>query len=97
MLLVVRKDSRPPADAAVIDLAAASEGRASGIFQGEAVEESAKIVALDVPHRKATLQFADGSTRTYKAHKGMNLDNVAVGDVVTAEYAESLVIATVKE
>ncbi len=92
--LVIRKDSRPPADAAAIELAAASNGKTTGVFEGEAVEVTAKIVALDAGSRRVTFQFADGTTQTLKAHKQVDLSGLAVGEAVTVEYAESLVIAS---
>ncbi len=94
MALVVRKDSRPPADAAAIELAAANGGRTTGVFEGEAVEVSAKVIAMDPGTRRVTFQFDDGTTKTMKAHKKVDLSQFAVGDSVTVEYAESLVIAT---
>ena len=94
MALVVRKDSRPPADAAAIELAAATNGKTTGVFEGEALEVSAKVIALDPSSRKVTFQLADGTTKTMKAHKSVDLSGLAVGDSVTVEYAESLAIAT---
>jgi hypothetical protein len=94
MALVVRKDGPPPADAAAIELAAATGGKTTGVFQGEAYEVSAKVVALDAGTRQVTFQFDDGTTRTMKAHKKVDLSGLAVGDSVILEYAESLIIAT---
>ncbi len=92
--LVVRKDGRPPADAAAIELAAATNGQTTGVFEGEAVEVSAKVVALDPASQRVTFQFEDGTTKTMKAHKKVDLSGLSVGDSVTVEYAESLIIAT---
>ena len=94
MALVVRKDGRPPADAAAIELAAATNGRTTGVFEGQALEVSAKVIALDTAARKVTFQFGDGTTQTMKAHNKVDLSGLAVGDSVTVEYAESLIIAT---
>lgn len=91
--LVIRKDGRPPADAAAIELAAASNGKTTGVFEGEALEVSAKVVALDASSRRVTFQFDDGTTKTMKAHKKVDLSGLAVGDTVIVEYAESLMIA----
>ncbi len=94
MALVVRKDGPPPADAAAIELAAATNGKTTGVFQGEAYEISAKVVALDMSTRQVTFQFDDGTIKTTKAHKKVDLSQLAVGDTVIVEIAESLVIAT---
>ena len=94
MALVVRKDGRAPADAAAIELAAATNGKTTGVFEGEAIEVSAKVTAMDPAARRVTFQFEDGTTQTMKAHKKVDLSGLAVGDTVTVEYAESLIIAT---
>lgn len=96
MALVVRKDGRPPADAAAIELAAATNGKTTGVFEGEALEASAKVIAIDPSSRRVTFQLADGTTKTMKAHKKVDLSGLAVGDSVTVEFAESLAIATSK-
>jgi hypothetical protein len=94
MALVIRKDGRPPADAAAIELAAATNGKTTGVFEGEAYEVSAKVVALDPSTRHVTFQLADGTTKTMKAHDKVDFAKLVVGDSVTVEYAESLIIAT---
>lgn len=94
MALVIRKDGPPPAGAAAVELAAATNGKTTGVFQGEAYEVSAKVVALDASTRQVTFQFDDGTTKTTKAHKKVDLSQLAVGDTVIVEYAESLIIAT---
>ncbi len=94
MALIVRKDGPPPGDAAAIELAAATNGKTTGVFQGEAYEMSANVVALDASTRQVTFQFGDGTTKTMKAHKKVDLSKLAVGDTVIVEFAESLMIAT---
>jgi hypothetical protein len=91
--LVVRKDGRPPADAAAIEVAAATNGKTTGVFDGEAVEVSAKVIALDPSTRRVTFQLEDGTTKSMKAHNKVDLAGLAVGDTVIVEYAESIVIA----
>ncbi len=94
MALVIRKDGPPPAGAAAIELAAATNGKTTGVFEGEAYEVSAKVVAIDTSTRRVTFQLDDGTTKTMKAHKNADLSKIAVGDTVVVEYAESLIIAT---
>jgi hypothetical protein len=94
MALVIRKDGPPPADAVAIELAAATNGKTTGVFDGDAYEVSAKVLAIDTSTRRITFQFDDGTTKTMKAHKKVDLSKLAVGDSVIVEYAESLIIAT---
>lgn len=94
MALAIRRDGAPPGDAAAVALAAASDGKTTGVFTGQAIEVSAKVVAVDPSSRKVTFQFADGSTETMRAHKNVDLTGLSAGETIIVEYAESLVIAT---
>jgi hypothetical protein len=94
MALVIRKDGPPPRDAAAIELAAATNGKTTGVFEGEAYEVSAKVLAIDTSTRRITFQLDDGTTKTMKTHKKVDLSKLVVGDTVIVEFAESLVIAT---
>jgi NOL1/NOP2/fmu family ribosome biogenesis protein len=96
MALVVRKDGPPPGDAAAIELAAATNGKTTGVFEGQAYEISAKVIAMDPSARSVTFELPDGTTKTVKAHKKIDLSGLAVGDTVIVEFAESLIIATSK-
>lgn len=92
--LAVRNDGAPPADVVAVGLAAATDGQTGAAFEGEAVEMAARVVAIDTGAKKVTLQFADGTTKTVKAHSKVNLQQLAVGDTLVAEIAESVVVAT---
>ncbi len=96
MALIVRKDGPPPGDAAAVELAAATNGRTTGVFEGQAYEVSAKVIAMDPGARSVTFELTDGTTKTVKAHKKIDLSGLAVGDTVIVEFAESLIIATSK-
>jgi len=91
--LSVRRDGTPAEAAGEVDLAAARGDRGTVGFTSAAVEVSAVILAIDAPHRKVTFRLADGSQRTIKAHKGIDLSGLAAGDTVIVGYAEQVVIA----
>lgn len=91
--LEVRKDGPPPSDAAAVQLAAATGAQAGAVFEGEAIEIAARVTAIDPSSRQVTFQFADGTTKTIKAHKKVDLSGFAVGDTVTVEFADSMLIA----
>lgn len=91
--LEIRRNGTPASDTAAVQLAAATDGQAGAIFEGEAIEVAARIVAIDAQTRQVTLQYADGTTKTIKAHKKVDLSGFAVGDTVTVEFADSMVIA----
>ena len=91
--LEVRNDGTPASDGATVMLAAATNGQSGAVFEGEAVEVAAKVVAVDTQSRKVTFQFADGTTKTIKAHKKVDLSGLVVGDTVIVQYAEAMVVA----
>jgi hypothetical protein len=91
--LQVRKDGTPASDTVAVMLASASGDGASAQFEGEAMEVAAKVTAIDPQTRKVTFQLADGSTKTIKAHKKVDLSGLAVGDTVIVQYAESMIVA----
>lgn len=92
--LSIRRDGTPAAAAAEVDLAAARGERGAVAFTSAAVEVSGVVLAIDAPHRKVTFGLADGSQKIVKAHKGVDLSGLAVGDTVIVGYAEQVVIAT---
>ena len=89
----IRDDGTPAGDAATVQLAAAVGNQAGAVFEGEAIEMAARVVAIDAQARKVTFQFGDGSTKTLKADKKTDLSGLAVGDTVVVEFADAMVIA----
>lgn len=93
----VKKDGTPASDPQAVALAATgADGNTRGVFVGQATEMAAKVVAIDPSTRKATFQFADGSTKTVKVPKSVDLSQHQVGETVVVGYAESVVIAVSK-
>jgi hypothetical protein len=92
--LEIRNDGTPASDAAAVQLSAAVGNQAGAVFEGEAIEMAARVVAVDAQARQVTFQYADGTTKTLKAHKKVDLSGLAVGDTVIIEFADAMVIAT---
>jgi hypothetical protein len=91
VIIEVRNDGTPATEGAAVRVAAITDGQAGAMLESEAVESSARVVAVDAGKRKATLQFADGTTRTLKTGKHSAL---VVGETVIVQYALSVLIAT---
>lgn len=91
--LQIRNDGTPPGDAQVVALAAAGSSAGTAVFEGDAEQVAARVAAVDPQTRKVTFQLADGTTRTIKAQKGVDLTALAVGSTVVVTYAESVVVA----
>ncbi len=92
--LAIEPKGTPASAAVAVQLAAASDGQTGAVFEGEAVELTAVVTAIDTQTRKVTFRLADGTTKTFKAHSKANLSKVKIGDSVMVEIAESAVIAT---
>ena len=89
-----KKDGRPAQNPAAVALAAAgSNGKSGAVFEGEAIEIQATIVAIDPAKRRVTLQLPDGTAKTVKAPKGADLSQVSVGEKIIVDFADSVIIA----
>jgi hypothetical protein len=93
--LSIKAGGAPARDAVATALTAAAEGYGATVFEGEAVEVSAKITAIDPKTRNVTLQLASGTSKTIKAHGSVELSGLTVGDTVIVNYAVAMVIAMV--
>ncbi len=94
-LLEIKRGVAPASDSIATSFAAAAdEDGDTATFEGETVEVSAKIAAVDTKARTVTLQLADGTTKTLKAHGGVDLNQAAVGTTVVVKYSVAVLVAT---
>jgi len=93
-LLSIRRDAEPPHASVTTTFAGTSDNGDTTAFEGEAVEVSAKIVAVNTKAHTVTLQLADGTTKTLRAHGSVDLNQAAVGTTVVVKYAVAVVVAT---
>ena len=90
----LKKDGTPAQNPAAVALSAVgTDGKSGAVFQGEAVEIQATIVAIDPAKRRVTLQLPDGTAKTVKAPKGADLSQVSVGEKIIVDFADSVIIA----
>lgn len=66
--------------AAVVGLAA--ESSKPGVMTAETVQVTATVTAIDLKKRKATLQFADGSSKKVAVRQDVDLSRLKVGEKV---------------
>ena len=89
-----RKGGTPAQNPAAVALAAAAtDGQSGVVFEGEAIEIQATIVAIDPTKRRVTLQLPDGTAKSVKAPKDADLTQISVGEKVIVDFADSVVIA----
>jgi len=93
-LLSIRRDAAPPHGSVTTSFAGTTDDGGTATFEGEAVEISAKIVAVNTKAHTVTLQLADGTTKTLKAHGSVDLNQATVGTTVVVKYAVAVVVAT---
>ena len=70
----------------------APEGAKPGAIVAQAFELVAKVTKIDTETRKATLEFADGSTRVVPVRKDVDLSKYKVGDSVTIRVMQQLAL-----
>jgi hypothetical protein len=93
-LLSIKHDAAPAQDSVATSFAAATDDGGTATFEGEAVEVSAKIVAVNARAHTVTLQLGDGTTKTLKAHSSVDLNQATVGATVVVRYAVAVLVAT---
>ena len=77
-------------------VALAPAGAKPGGTVVETTETTAKVIAVDPGKHKVTFLLPDGTTRTVKAGKKVDVSAVRVGDDVTVQLGEGLAITVEK-
>ena len=94
-VVALRKGESSESLGAFTSVALAPRGVKPGAVFTDAVQETAKVMAVDTKHRKVTLQFPDGVSKNLKVGKRANLSELKAGDSVTVAVAQSLAIRVV--
>jgi translation elongation factor P/translation initiation factor 5A len=75
----------------------AAKGAKPGSYSLETESMTGKVLAVDVPKHKVTLEDADGKKKTFKVSKKIqNLDQLKVGDNIDISITEALAIEVSK-
>jgi hypothetical protein len=85
---------QPQGEAAVVSFA--PTGAKPGALLANTVQIKAKVTAIDLEHRKATLQFPDGSTHQVNVRKDVDLTQRKVGEEVVIRTTDALAITVEK-
>ena len=96
IVVFVRALGEPANDGAAAAVALAPVGDKPGAVVASTVEVSGKVEALDLKHRKATLRFPDGKSRTFKVRKDVDMTKAKLGDEVVFRTTEALAISVEK-
>jgi hypothetical protein len=96
LVVFVRKNGEPPSDGETAAVALTPLGAKPGVMMANTVEVTAKIEALDLDHRKATLRFPDGTSQTFSVRKDVDMTKGKIGDDVVIRTTEALAILVEK-
>ena len=96
LVVYVAGEGETPTDSAAQLVALAPKGAKPGGIMAATTKVTARITAIDAEHRKATLQFEDGTTRTVAVRPDVDLAKRKVGETVVIRITEALAIAVEK-
>jgi hypothetical protein len=86
----------PPSAIAGVGVALAPVGAKPGGVMVDTKQMTAKVTAVDAKKHKVTFELPDGTSKTVKAGKKVDLSNVKIGDNVTIQVGEGLAITVEK-
>ena len=96
LLVYVAGEGETSSDGGAQVVALAPKGAKPGGVLAETTQVTARVTAIDIEHRKATLQFEDGTTRTVAVRPDVDLSKRKVGDKVVIRVTEALVLTVEK-
>jgi len=88
--LVVQRGDGTDTDCGAAFVAWTPKGFRPGGVIAEAVQVTGTVTAIDTTHRTATLQVADGTTRTFPVRRDVDLSQGMVGDKVAFQVTEMI-------
>ena len=96
LVVFVRKNGEPANDGEAAAVALAPVGAKPGVVMANTVEVTAKVEAIDLGRRKATLRFPDGTSKTFKVRKDVDMTKAKLGDEVVIRTTEAVAITVEK-
>jgi hypothetical protein len=96
VVVFARQPGEPAGDGATSVVALAPIGDKPGGVLANTEEFTAKVTAIDLKHRKATLLFPDGTSHTFKVRPDVDMTKHSVGDEAVFRTTESVAISVEK-
>jgi Cu/Ag efflux protein CusF len=96
LVVFARRPGEPSGDGAAGVVALAPIGAKPGGVIANTEEITAKVKAIDLKHRKATLLFPDGTSHTFTVRPDVDMTKHAVGDKVVFRATEAVAISLEK-
>jgi hypothetical protein len=92
LVIFLRQHGLPPEADTSAAKALIKDGDQSGVLKADTVEKTARVTALDRAQGQATLQFADGTTRTVRVRNDVNLYKFEPGEEVVIRTRSAVVL-----
>jgi hypothetical protein len=96
LVVSVRQPGEPANDGGAGLVALAPIGAKPGVVMAHTMEITAKVQAIDLTDRKATLLFPDGTTKSFKVREDVDLTKQTVGSDVVFRVTEGVAILVEK-
>jgi hypothetical protein len=96
LAVFVKKTGELSSDGGATTVALAPVGAKPGALIADTVEVTAKVTSIDLKQHKATLQFQDGTSKTFKVRPDVDLSTQSVGQEVVIRTTDALAISVEK-
>ncbi len=96
LVVYMAKDNPPANEGGAALVALAPRGDKPGRLMAATVQVIAKVTAIDLKHRKATLRFPDGTSKTVAVRPDVDLTQRRVGEEVVIRATEAVAISVEK-
>lgn len=93
LVVAMATDASSDSNGAATAVALAPVGAKPGGMVAQTVQITATVVGIDLEHHRATLEFPDGSKKTFPVRPDVDLTQRAVGEQVTIRATESVAIS----
>ena len=96
LVVFMATNAPPQTDGAAAAVALAPVGAKPGGAVAQTVQVTATVVAIDLEHHRATLEFPDGSKKTVAVRPDVDLTKRAIGEQVVIRVTEAVAISVQK-
>lgn len=96
LVVAMATDASSVGNGAATAVALAPVGAKPGGMVAQTVQVTATVAAIDLKHHRATLEFPDGSKKTFAVRPDVDLTQRAVGEKVVIQATESVAISVQK-
>jgi Cu/Ag efflux protein CusF len=96
LVVYLNEGNEAPSDESAAAVVLAPKGAKPGGLVAETTQITGTVTAIDLEKRTATLQFQDGSTRTFPVRSDVDLSKRKVGEQVVFRITEMIAISVKK-